>query len=173
MENQQHLPTSEEKHQMIAQAAYFHAEKRGFADGDPIEDWLVAEAEIEKSLREAHEPKPRKQELAAYAKMRLEMKKLLTDTHDAINAETIRRAIDKVNREIREIGEFVPETVDKANHLLKREIAATIEKMGSRLGAFSEKSAGMFNVWKGRGANFLNQASHALNDWVKKYRNKK
>ena len=138
-----------------------------------MEDWLVAEAEIEKSLRGDHGPKPLKQELAAYAKMRLEMKKLLAETHDAINADTIKRAFDKVNRELREIGEFVPETVDKASLLLKREIAATVEKMGPKWGAISEKSSDLFNVWKGRGTSFLNQASLALNDWVKRYRNKK
>lgn len=33
-------------HQMIADAAYFRAEKRGFASGHEIEDWLAAEKEI-------------------------------------------------------------------------------------------------------------------------------
>jgi len=31
---------------MIAQAAYFHAERRGFAPGGEEQDWLKAEAEI-------------------------------------------------------------------------------------------------------------------------------
>lgn len=31
---------------MIAEAAYFRAEKRGFAPGHELEDWLAAEAEI-------------------------------------------------------------------------------------------------------------------------------
>jgi hypothetical protein len=30
---------------MIAEAAYFHAERRGFR-GDPTQDWIAAEAEI-------------------------------------------------------------------------------------------------------------------------------
>jgi hypothetical protein len=33
-------------HAMIADAAYFRAEKRGFEAGHEIEDWLVAEDEI-------------------------------------------------------------------------------------------------------------------------------
>ena len=37
----------EERHQLIAEAAYFHAEKRSFAPGQEMEDWLKAEAEIE------------------------------------------------------------------------------------------------------------------------------
>lgn len=42
--------TSEERRRMIAEAAYLKAEKRGFVGGDPNEDWLTAEAEINKIL---------------------------------------------------------------------------------------------------------------------------
>lgn len=36
----------DQRHRMIAEAAYFRAERRGFQGGCPIEDWLVAEREI-------------------------------------------------------------------------------------------------------------------------------
>jgi hypothetical protein len=42
---------------MIADAAYFRAEKRGFEAGHELEDWLAAEEEIEQQLQQ--------QELAA------------------------------------------------------------------------------------------------------------
>ena len=32
---------------MIQEAAYFRAEKRYFFGGNPVEDWLAAEAEID------------------------------------------------------------------------------------------------------------------------------
>jgi hypothetical protein len=35
---------------LIAEAAYFRAEKRGFAPGDETADWLAAEAEVDASL---------------------------------------------------------------------------------------------------------------------------
>jgi hypothetical protein len=35
---------------MVRDAAYFRAESRGFAGGDPAQDWLEAEAEIEHLL---------------------------------------------------------------------------------------------------------------------------
>lgn len=38
-----------ERHAMIAEAAYYRAEQRGFS-GDPHMDWLEAEAEIDKML---------------------------------------------------------------------------------------------------------------------------
>jgi hypothetical protein len=39
------------RRQMIAEAAYFRAEKRGFQGGDPVTDWLAAEAEIDALAR--------------------------------------------------------------------------------------------------------------------------
>ena len=43
----------EQRQQLIAQAAYFIAERRGFAPGNELEDWLQAEAEIEACLKAA------------------------------------------------------------------------------------------------------------------------
>ena len=40
-----------QRHQMIAEAAYFRAEKRGFA-GDPVADWIEAEVEVDARVRE-------------------------------------------------------------------------------------------------------------------------
>lgn len=42
---------------MIAEAAYLRAEKRGFAGGDPVEDWLTAEREIDKVLKRIQKSK--------------------------------------------------------------------------------------------------------------------
>lgn len=44
--------TAEERYRMIAEAAYFRAEKRGFLGGNVAEDWLQAEAEIDRMLKE-------------------------------------------------------------------------------------------------------------------------
>jgi hypothetical protein len=38
------------REELIAQAAYFRAERRGFQGGDPVQDWLDAEAEIDASM---------------------------------------------------------------------------------------------------------------------------
>ena len=42
--------TDEQRLGMIAEAAYFKAEQRGFQGGDPAEDWLAAESEIDALL---------------------------------------------------------------------------------------------------------------------------
>jgi len=43
------LPTAE-RNRMIAEAAYYRAQRRGFAPGNPHQDWLDAEAEIDAML---------------------------------------------------------------------------------------------------------------------------
>jgi len=40
----------EQRRAMIAEAAYFKAERRGFVGGDPAQDWREAEAEIDARL---------------------------------------------------------------------------------------------------------------------------
>lgn len=40
------------RYQMIAEAAYLRAEQRGFNGGDPLEDWLAAEHEVDLLLAE-------------------------------------------------------------------------------------------------------------------------
>jgi hypothetical protein len=40
----------EERHRLIAEAAYYRASRRGFGSGTEVEDWLAAEAEIDGKL---------------------------------------------------------------------------------------------------------------------------
>jgi len=39
---------------LIAEAAYYRAEKRGFAPDSELSDWLAAEAEVERMLQTRH-----------------------------------------------------------------------------------------------------------------------
>ena len=40
-----------ERHDLIALRAYLHADARGFPGGEPMQDWLQAEAEIDREVR--------------------------------------------------------------------------------------------------------------------------
>lgn len=40
----------EDRQRMIAEAAYYRALQRGFSEGDPVDDWLQAEQEINNAL---------------------------------------------------------------------------------------------------------------------------
>ena len=46
------LISPEDRLHFIAEAAYFKAEQRGFAEGDALGDWIEAEAEID-ALRDS------------------------------------------------------------------------------------------------------------------------
>ncbi len=49
-------PSEVELRALIEQAAYFRAEKRGFAPGEEVDDWVAAEAEVMARLREGRAP---------------------------------------------------------------------------------------------------------------------
>ena len=48
--------TPQLRHQMIAEAAYIRAEQRGFDAGDPMDDWLQAEREVDRLLNDRAAP---------------------------------------------------------------------------------------------------------------------
>jgi hypothetical protein len=44
-------PTAQERHALIAKAAYLRAQRRGFSPGSELDDWLAAEVEVDRQLR--------------------------------------------------------------------------------------------------------------------------
>lgn len=56
-----HAATSmagEDRYRMVAEAAYYRAEQRGFAPGAELDDWLGAEVEVDALLADAGGPAP-------------------------------------------------------------------------------------------------------------------
>lgn len=45
------VASEDDRFRMISDAAYYRALGRGFDGGDPVEDWLVAESEIDSMWR--------------------------------------------------------------------------------------------------------------------------
>ncbi len=89
---------SQEREKMIAEAAYYRAEWRGFSAGDPQADWLASEAEVDTLLvqRAAEEVAAEKQSLL----QRLE--KRINDWDQKLAALTAatRGARDKLGAEL-------------------------------------------------------------------------
>jgi len=48
----------EQRAALIAEAAFFRSEKRGFVPGHEVEDWLAAESEVDAGLMHAVESGP-------------------------------------------------------------------------------------------------------------------
>lgn len=156
--------TPEQRWRMIAEAAYYQAERRGFG-GDPVSDWLEAEAEIDRMLAgRAFERE--KEELAAYARLREEVKRILEEARGTVNADTIRQAVDRAGRELRDVGGYAAGTVNKVLAALRKDLASTGEKMGSRAEAATERASDLFEIWKDRSSTFLAQAAKAVSDWL-------
>jgi len=42
--------SEEERRNMVARAAYFRAERRNFAPGQELQDWIAAEADVDREL---------------------------------------------------------------------------------------------------------------------------
>jgi rubrerythrin len=162
---------AEERHRMIAEAAYFRAKRRGFQGGDSVQDWLAAEAEIDKLL-EAPAQQQEAQELAAYKRMRQELAKILAGVGDTVNVETLRQAFDRAAKELKDAGGYATETVSRVSQRIGREVETTASKLGPRWEAFSEKRAGLFSVWLERSSTFVSHASAAVAEWLKQLQSK-
>jgi Protein of unknown function (DUF2934) len=50
--------SNESRYRMICEAAYLRAERRGFAPGQEVDDWLAAEQEVERLLAVEHVTTP-------------------------------------------------------------------------------------------------------------------
>lgn len=157
------LVTPHERHRMIAEAAYFRALGRGFEGGDPVDDWVAAEREINRILPN---PKQQKEEAVVYEKLRSAVAGILADAQGAVNSETVRHAFDRATEEIKRTGSHTAETIGKIAGSLRKDMASAAAKMGPRWESFSEKSADLFGVWRDRGGVFLAQAADAVGEWL-------
>jgi hypothetical protein len=153
----------EERRRLIEQAAYFRAQQRGFNGGDPREDWLAAEREINRMLPN---PQQQKQELAAYQKLRDGVGKILGEAKETLNAETIRQALAQAVAQLKQVGEHTADTIDKVAATVERDMVNAAQKIGTRWEAYSEKTADLFQVWRDRSKQFLTDATAALGDWL-------
>lgn len=151
----------DERRRMIEQAAYLRAEQRGFNGGDPLEDWLVAEREINRKLPS---PRQQKQELAAYKKLRDAVGKILGDAKEVMSAEAIRQALAQAVAQLKQVGEYTADTVDKVAATVERDMVNAAQQIGTRWEAYSEKTADLFQVWRDRGKQFLAGATTALGE---------
>jgi len=155
--------SADERRRMVEQAAYLRAEHRGFNGGDPMEDWLVAEREINRMLPSAHQ---QKQELAAYKKLREGVRHILGDAKETLSAEHIRQALVQATEQLKQIGEHTADTIDKVAAGVEKDMVNAAQKIGTRWEAYSEKTADLFQVWRDRSNRFLTDATAAVGDWL-------
>lgn len=137
--------TNEQRQQMIAEAAYFRAERRGFNGGDAVRDWCEAEAEIEAHLRESD-----RAQCAARIEEALEMasKKLASVRRKAAGLSAGARAewlkdVDKLTElrdalkpklaELKEHGERAGQKLREQAERLRDELADLVRSLDAKI----------------------------------------
>jgi F0F1-type ATP synthase membrane subunit b/b' len=138
---------SGQRRQMIAEAAYFRAERRGFNGGDPVADWIDAEAEVDAELgRLERERTIERLELAVASASRVldsfkkKVSKLTADAraewHD--DAEKLKGLRDEVRKKLGELraqGEQVGHKAREQAEKLRDELDELIERVGNKIHA--------------------------------------
>lgn len=132
------------RNQMIAEAAYFRAEQRGFNGGDPMVDWVEAEAEINARLCSADEDNilVRLGERVTIATKRLKaLKKKVSGMkadarkewqQDVEKLAALRDALKMRLEEVRERGEKATRKAQKQAEKIWEEISEIIQRTASR-----------------------------------------
>ncbi len=154
----------EQRERMIAEAAYFHALQRGFSGGSPEDDWLQAEAEINRMIPSARQ---QKRELAAYKNLRELLEKTLYQVRDTISADTIRHALEQARIQLKNLEEYSADTVDRVAASVEKDMIHAAQRIGTRWEGFSEKTADLFQVWRNHSREFLASATPALSEWLR------
>jgi aminoglycoside phosphotransferase family enzyme len=133
-----------QRRQMIAEAAYFRAERRGFNGGDPLRDWCEAEAEVDAQLRQFEDDRllERIEEGLAAANQKLSALKrkvahLSADARiewqkDVDKLAILRDALRPKLAELREQGEHAGQKVWGQAEKLRAELAEAVHRIQAR-----------------------------------------
>jgi len=110
----------------------------------------------------------RREEVAAYEKLRQYVMEALANVRQKVNSETAQQALDTGAEKLRAAGTYTSAAVSKAVAALRKDMANAAERLGPKWEAFSEKSADLFSVWRDRGSVFLGQAATSVGTWLEK-----
>lgn len=144
--------SEQERRDLIAREAYFRAEQRGFRGGDPVTDWLAAEAAVDAQLHSARQEEERRKFTQYKARLKAQL-----DTVTARLAELEPRAsslrgnaLKEWRRELAEIAarrDALGETLDELRRKgrrkrdeLKRQAEETLGELEHALDALHSKT---------------------------------
>ncbi len=154
--------TNPDREHMIAEAAYYIAARRGFNGGDPVQDWIQAERQINRVLPT---PKQQKEELAAYEKFRSELATLLSGLREGVTANNIQHAFDAALEKIHTAGAYAADTISKVADTTKKDMSNLVAHMGPGWEKYSAKTTDLFEAWRDRGGSYIASAAKAVADW--------
>lgn len=113
-----------------------------------------------------------KKELAAYEKLRREVKKILDQSMDAISAEKIAQAIEHAERRMKETGEHTQEQVSRLGRNLKKDLLSVFKAAEPPVRELSDTVGGLFDLWRDKSGVILTDLARAVGDWSHQFSNK-
>jgi Zinc-ribbon containing domain len=140
--------------------------KRGEAGARPLEERM--DAFEERRPDDSGVERKDEEEVAAYEKLRQEVRRLLADVRENVNAETLKEALESATAGMKEAGGYTVEVLNRAADAVKRDLGRTALKLGPKWSEFSEKSADAFAVWRDHGTHLLGKAAVATGEWLQK-----
>jgi ribosomal protein L29 len=141
----QYKVSAGQRQQMIAEAAYFRAERRGFNGGDAVRDWHEAEAEVDARLQELEDEQfvARIEEVLGtvskkLAGVRRKAARLSTEARgewqkDISKLVVLRDTLRPKLAELREQGEQASHKVRDQADKIRGEITALVQRLGTRV----------------------------------------
>jgi DNA anti-recombination protein RmuC len=108
--------SSEQRRQMVAEAAYYRAEHNGFS-GDSIEDWLAAEEEIDRLLLRHSTPRNEAESKHSFQGLLEDQLKEWDEKLEELSA-TAKQAGTNLNKEIHGQLEMLAQKRSTAQHRL-------------------------------------------------------
>lgn len=119
------------------------------------------------------EPSPeQKEELAAYEKLRQEVKKILDQSIDAVSADKIAHAIEHAEKLMKETGEHTQEQVSQLGKNLRKDMLSAFKAAEPPVKELSDTVGGLFDLWRDKGGVILTDLTQAVGDWSHQFSHK-
>lgn len=109
------------------------------------------------------------EELAAYEKLRQEVKKILDQSIDAISADKIAHAIEHAQKVMKETGGQTQEQINRLGKNLQKDLLSAFKAAEPPVKEFSDSVGGLFNLWRDKGGMLLTDLAQAVGEWSQQF----
>ena len=154
----------QERHHMIEEAAYYRAEHRAFHGGDPVEDWLAAESEVDEML--GHGETAASPAVKAYRALRQRLKAHLAEIPERVDTAALQHAFERARSEIGAKGAHTTKALGEAADALKLNTLRLAERLRNTELPAEAPGAELLAAWRSRSRTSWDRAVQALHKWA-------
>ena len=154
----------QQRHHMIEEAAYYRAEHRAFHGGDPVEDWLTAESEVDEML--GHGETAVSPAAQAYRALRQRLKAHLAEIPERVDTAALQHAFERARTEIGAKGADTTKALGEAADALKLNTLRLAERLRNTELPVEAPGGELLAAWRSRSRASWNRAVQALHKWA-------